>query len=244
VGEVVALAGTLNVIETPVVGLASFTNTLDAEVGRNIETDLELKQRQNEELQVAGKSTFPAIISNLNQIEGITAVVVFQNNSDVVDIEGRPPHSVDIVVEGGDLDDIAEEIFDTVAGGITMIGAITRNVTDSQGFIQTVKFSRPTDVPIWVEVDITKDASLYPIDGDVQVENAILAYGAELGVGEDIIVFGTEPTLATAIASITGITDFDIRVGTAVNPTQDNNVVITARQLAKFDSSRIQVVSV
>jgi hypothetical protein len=40
---------------------------------------------------------------------------------------------------------------------------------------------------------------------------------------------------------VPGITDVVIKVGTAPAPTLDNNIVITATQLALFDSSRITI---
>lgn len=241
-GPVLANAGTLTEIETPVGGMDSFTNELDADVGSNTETDAELKARRDQELQIAGAATIEAILSELNARELVEAVIVFQNNTSIIDSDGRPPHSLDIVVLGDDEDDLAEAIFLVVGGGIETIGDITKSVTDSQGFSQTVRFSRPTEVTIWLEADITKGA-LYPVDGDAQVEQAFLDYGSTLTVGQDIVVFGSN-SLICAINDIPGILDIDIRIGKTNPPTTNDNVVIEPREIAKFDSSRITVVSV
>ena len=69
-----------------------------------------------------------------------------------------------------------------------------------------------------------------------------MAYGTDLGIGEDVVVFGSDPSLSCAFQAIPGITDFVIRVGTAVSPALDDNIVIAARELAVFDSSRTTVV--
>ena len=71
------------------------------------------------------------------------------------------------------------------------MATITEIVTDSQGFAQTIKFSRPTTVDIYVEVDLTVDSNLYPANGDDQVEAAIVAYGDALGIGTDVVVHGS-----------------------------------------------------
>lgn len=241
VGPTTAPAGSLTVIETPVSGLDSFTNELDAEVGSLTETDAAAKQRRNEELAVAGAATINAIRSDLSEVEGVTAVVVFQNVYAVPDIDGRPPHSVDVVVEGGDEQDIADRLFDTVAGGIETIGDILRNVTDSQGFSQPIRFSRPDQIAIWVELDLTIDAAKYPSNGDDLVKAAIVAMGDQLQIGESVVVFGSDPSISGSIDEIPGITDFVVRIGTSASPTLDNNIPISARERADFDTSRITV---
>jgi uncharacterized phage protein gp47/JayE len=242
-GPVQAIAGTLTVIETPVTGWNSVSNALDAVPGTDLETDAAFRLRRLEELAIAGRATTNAIRSQLLKIVDVTAVVVFENDLAVVDVDGRPPKSVDIVVEGGDNDDIAEEIFDVVAAGIQTIGDITEVVTDSQGFAQTVKFSRPSLVNIWVEVDLTINANLFPVDGDAQVEAAIVAWGDSRGIGTDVVVHGSD-SLECSIGDIPGITDVVLRVGKTVSPTLDVNIVINPRELADFDTSRITVAHV
>lgn len=214
-GATTAPAGTLTVIETPVSGWDSVTNALDITPGLDLETDQELKLRRLQEIAIAGKATLDAIRSSLVALSDVTAVVIFENNSALTDPDDRPPHSVDIVVQGGDQTEIGETIFDTVAAGIETIGAISESVTDSQGFSQTVKFSRPDEIEIYVEVDLTVNASVYPADGETQVKNLIVAFGEEIGIGNDVI---TIPQLLCAFANVAGILDVALRVGAAAMP--------------------------
>lgn len=239
-GPVQANAGTLNVIETPVVGMDSFTNTLDAELGKEIELDPDVKLRVDSELQIAGSSTIEAILSELNAKPYIETAIVFQNKYSIPDIDGRPPHSLDIVVLGGDDEQVADDIFKVIGGGIETIGDITEQVIDSQGFAQEIKFSRPDEIDIWIELDLVTDPNLFPGDGADQVEDLILAYGLLQKVGQRIVVFGSND-LAGCFRSVPGITDFEIRVGRVDPPTSDDNVAIAAREIAKFDSSRIAI---
>lgn len=239
-GPVEAPTGSLTVIETPIVGLETFTNEEDAVLGRNTEVDANAKLRREQEIQLAGAATPDAIRADLLAINDVTAALVFENDSDIIDLDGRPPHSIDIVVEGGDNQDIADRIWATRGGGIETIGDITESVTDSQGFTQEVKFSRPTPVDIWVEVDLVTN-SQYPVDGDALVAAAILAYGEALTIGQDVIVYGSAPSLACSFDEIPGITDFTLRIGTAAAPTLDDNIPIAPRERADFDSGRITV---
>lgn len=240
-GATDAPSGTLNVIETPIAGWDSMANPLDADIGEGVESDTQFKIRRDLQVAQAGAATPNAVFADLIQIEDVVAVVVFFNNLDIADLDGRPPHSVDIVVQGGDEDVIAQEIFDTVGGGITQIGDISKSVIDDDGFANTVKFSRPSLVDIYVEVDLVIDSDFFPVDGLTQVEAAILIYAARLGIGADVIVFGSDPSLGCSFDSVPGILDFTIRVGKTISPTLDANVEILRRELADFDSSRITV---
>ena len=53
---------------------------------------------------------------------------VYENDSNVVDAAGRPPHSVEVVVDGGSNTDIAAQILATKSGGINTYGNITVEV--------------------------------------------------------------------------------------------------------------------
>jgi uncharacterized phage protein gp47/JayE len=223
-GAVQAPAGSLTVIETPVSGWESVTNELDIDVGQEVETDQELKVRRRDEIAIAGKATLPAIRAAIIALNEVTAVVIFQNKSSVTDSDDRPPHSLDIVVENGDEDEIAETIFEVVGAGIETIGDISKVVVDSQGFNQVQKFSRPDDVPIYCEVDLTVDTNEFPVNGTELVQEAILEYGDGLNIGEDVIVY---VQLISSFADVPGILDVAIRIGTAPIPA-DGSATATA----------------
>ena len=222
-GSVQAPADTLTVIETPISGWDTVSNALDIDVGSDIETDQELKLRRLSEVAIAGKATIEAIISAILSITEVTAVVVFENNSALEDIEGRPSHSLDIVVENGANAEIASTIFNTVAGGIETIGLITEAVIDSQNFSHNIKFSRPDDVLVYLEIDLTVNGDTFPADGAAQVEALVVAFGDAIGIGGDVIVY---PQLLCSFATISGILDVVIRIGTAVIPA-DGTAVVT-----------------
>ena len=239
-GPVQANTGTLTVIETPVSGMNSFTNESDANLGSATETDPELKARRDQELQIAGSATVEAIISELSERELVTAVRVFVNRSNITDSEGKPPKSIEVVVLGDNDADLAQAIFEVIGAGEGTFGDISETVTDSQGFTHIISFSRPTEVDIHLIANITKDSSLYPADGDDQVSAAFLAFGNELTVGEDVIVYGSDP-LICAVKDIPGILDIELLIGTSASPTTDDNIVIADDEISSWDSSRITV---
>lgn len=236
IGPVSAPAGSLTVIENPITGLDEITNILDAELGRNVETDSELKARREASLQRAGAGTLGSIVSILADIENVIAVVGFENPN-LIETSGRPPKSFEMVVQGGDEDEIASAIWENKPAGILSFGSVSKNVTDSQGFSHTVKFSRPTEKLIYLELDLTVDAT-FPANGVDQVKAAILAFGEALGIGQKVIVY---PKLVSCLNNIQGLLDIVIRIGTSANPTLDNNIAVDPQEISKWDSSRIEV---
>lgn len=242
-GAVTAYAGTLTVIESVIAGWDSVTNALDAAVGNNVETDAEFRLRRLQTLAAPGAGTTEAIRAEILDLDDVEDAIVYQNVEDTTDGDGRPPHSFEAVVLGGADQDIWDAIFAVAPAGIYQVGTESGTVTDSQGVVQTVRFSRPDEIEIYIEIDITTD-STFPVAGDTTLKTQIVTYMEEnFSIGDDVVVFGTV-SLASAIGEeggVAGIIDYVIRIGTALNPTLDDNIAIAADEIATFDTSRIEV---
>ena len=120
-----AISGSIIVIETPVAGWLSVMNLLDAELGRDVESNAELRVRREEELANPGTTPVDAIRADLLDIPDVISVTVFQNTADTTDVDGMPPHSVEALIRGGDDTDIFEQLLASVAGGIKTHGTET-----------------------------------------------------------------------------------------------------------------------
>ena len=234
-GPVVANSGTLTVIDNPIAGLTSTVNPEDATVGRDIETDAEARIRRNTRLQISIAGPVEAIrnnILNLNEVLGsiqLEDVRIFENTTLITDARGIPGKAFEaFVFQAGGVDTRDQEIWDAIGqakpAGIEAHGDVSGTYTDSQGFGHTIKFSRPTEIDIYLDLDLTV-TSEYPTDGDTQVENIMVLWGDGLGTGQDVIVFGSNSLIAQ-LNDIPGISDVVIRIGTSASPTLDNNIVI------------------
>jgi uncharacterized phage protein gp47/JayE len=241
-GAVQAPAHSLTVIETPISGLDAIENLLDAELGRETETDTELRDRRTEQLQKAGTATIEGIRNNILEVADVDQAKVFENDTDVTDIYGRPPHSFESVVDGGINAAIAQAIFEAKAAGIATHGTITVVVTDSQNISHDIKFSRPTLKEIWMIVNIVPrtdptEGELYPADGDAQVEAAVLAYATNFAMGQDVVT----NLFYTPINTVQGVIGIEVLIGFTDPPTSSANLPIAPNEIAKFDSTRIVV---
>jgi uncharacterized phage protein gp47/JayE len=239
-GAVIASAFTLTVIATPVAGLASVNNSAAAVLGQAVETDAQLRLRRTAELQSGGEGSINSMVAALLEVTGVTNAFVYENNTDTTDINSLPPHSVQAVVLGGADADVAAVVF-TKGGGIATYGSSSVVVTDVSGNPNTVNFSRPTDIDVWITVNITVNADTYPSGGDALVAQTLLDFGADYSVGDDVIVSALYPVLFDGISGIEDITKLWVAVGTT--PTGGANISITGRQLAVFNALHIVVVS-
>jgi len=174
-------ANNLNIIQTPVTGWNGVNNPDAGITGRATETDDELRLRRERSI-IKGNATDEAIAAALlNDVENVTNARVFSNRTDVTDGEGRPPHSFETVVQGGDDQEVADKIWETQPSGIQSFGNTTEIVTDSQGNPQTIKFSRPESVYIHVQVsrDLYDEES-YPTNGDQLIKEAIVNWSLDI----------------------------------------------------------------
>lgn len=234
IGAVTALAGSLDIIETPVAGWLAVTNTADATPGNEVETDASLRVRRKRQLARQGSSTVRAVLADVGALESIESVVVFENYTDIVDDDGLPAHSIEVVVEGGDATEIAQAIFDSKPAGVSAYGTTGTNATDSESALKYVAFTRPTSVDIYVAISAVTGTGFA---GASYIQGALTGYGADLAAGDDVIL-----TRLYSPCYIEGVTDVtDIRISTAASPTATSNITMTRRQRASFDSADITV---
>lgn len=248
-GPVLALAGTLVNIDTPVSGWDSVNNPDDGETGRAVETDPELRSRRLQSLSVTGAGTVEAIRARLlQQVEDVTAVTIIENRSDDVDADGRPPHSFEAVVSGGVDEDVANLIWLAKPAGIETHGDITVIVTDSQGEPQPISFSRPVLVYIWVRVTITPNGvGSWPGDANATeaATDAIVEAGSQLGVGDNVIfqsLFGPVYDAVPGIESLSIELAATSEPGTPPSSYAAENLTIGANELAAFLDDRVEVI--
>jgi len=240
-GPIEAIAGSIDVIVTPVAGLASVTNAADATRGRNAETDFELRARRASGQQSEGEATVPAILAAVLALPIVDQCLVINNRTDTADpVTGLPPHSVRVIVypDPGVYpadSTIFETIFDKISAGIRSDGDRGALVNDSQTKPQEVRYSVATELALFVTVNVTTDPD-YPADGDDQITEAVLAYvngvdlagdpderfGGGLSVGATFFNF----RCACAVAEVSGLVTVEVlaRVGAPPLPGEDGNI--------------------
>lgn len=186
-GAVAALAGSITTINTPTRGWVSVTNPLAATVGVAAETDAQLRVRQSQSVALASLTPFDAVDGAIANVESVTRHKLFENDQEVTDYNGLPPHSISAIVEGGDATEIANTLRRVKGQGVTTYGTTSVIVTDRYGNPYTIRFSRPVDVPIYVSITLKALTGYSSQIGD-EIKEAVADYINSLAIGDSVLL--------------------------------------------------------
>lgn len=202
-GDIRAPAGTVNRIGTPTLGWQTVENILAAEPGAPVQTDLELRVQQSKSTALPSVSLWEGIIGSLLTTAGVRRVSGIKNDGDTPTSEGVPGHSIAMIVDGGEVADIAKTIFLKKGEGVGTYGSTSYNYLDTYGFPNTIRFSRPTVVPAYCKLTIAPAAD-YLSSAEDEIKARIVAYISSLDIGESVNI---ARVLASAVKTDVGIVD-------------------------------------
>lgn len=250
-GPVGATAGTVTFAITVISGVTGVVNPEDGLVGRLQETDAELRARHLLALSSAGRATPEAIRARLlDDVEGVTFARVVENESNTTDSAGRPPHSFETYVIGGDDDEIAQSIWESKPAGIRAYGSTVVQVSDSLGTAHAVGFSRPTTLYGHLRVTITPGEG-YPTVGTPTdtARRAIADYLAAAGapqLGVDFYRFALGLPVAQAVPGVAGLlVETDATAAPGDVPSFSNaDLAVAEGEILDWDIDRITVLEV
>jgi hypothetical protein len=249
-GNIVAAAGGLTSIQTPVSGWSSAYNVSPAVPGVSVESDADFRVRRVAELHGAGKAAVEAIRAAVLLLSGIQTCTVFENPTDSTNGDGMPPHSVEVMVQGTTPAlTLATAIFQNVAAGIATTGnQAPVTVTDSQGIAHSILYSFPTAEPIYITVNVICDPSVFDsVNGPLAIVSNLLAYGEALAADYDIFSSQLAAVILNGstklgIAGVAGVLDPGAPlIGLAPSPATSTTIPISSRQIGTFSAGRIIV---
>lgn len=181
-GAVSAAPGTVTVIATPTRGWQTVTNASAAALGNPVEQDADLRVRQASSTALPSLTVFDGIIGAVKAVSGVTRVAAYENDTNVIDSNGLPPHVISLVVEGGDATTIANAIAVKKTPGGGTYGTTTVTVTDIYGIPHPINFFRPTPQAITAVVNLKALAGYSSVVG-ARVQQAISDYVNSVAIG-------------------------------------------------------------
>lgn len=245
-GPISAFSRDLAEIGTPASGVVAVVNAYDAVPGRGITSDESLRLLRESELSGNGGGTLKSIRALLSKIPNITSVTVFQNNTDLTNADGMPPHTVEALVRAPWVagDPLDQQIYDAllarVAGGIRTIGNQSGTAVDEAGNAQPENYSRPAEIRIYTKLTVIYQAGVYPANGDELIREAIAAAGSARETGFDAV----SAFAASRAWTIPGVLDVPTCfISTSPAPTLPTTIAIGTRQIATWDSGDVIVLS-
>ena len=239
-------------ILTSTAGWSSIFTTADLDpedTGSDVENDPDFRKRRKDSLLKDGND-LEAIRVSVQDVLGVTSVATFENTDCTQTVDGIPPGEFEVVVDGGLNVDIAQAIFDDKPPGAIGNGTESVPITTSSGQTVNIKFNRPTDIDVDVEITVSTIGAefAFPSNGAELIKTAFLAAAnAVATIARDQmpesfvgVVFGAvktdndQDTITSAVV--------EMRVG--ANPFDVIPIPIGIRERADYDTLTTTVIVV
>lgn len=255
-GQIQADSNTITGFVDVIPGVQECTNNAVATAGAPPETNAQLRARRQSSIAISSVGMVDSMQAAIEAIPDVRLVKIYENYTSNIDSLGLPPHSVAIIVEGGEDVAIAKAIFQkrSIGHGLHAAGDRVTVTSVYDRYPQNtmdITFSRPLYIDIEIEVIVKNDGSLPP-NANEQIVQEILAYatGTMFEETSDYIGFNSSGFDIAEDVPISRIyTPINKVIGSYGNSfVQDlklngvsANVAVAFNQLARFAPEKIGV---
>lgn len=247
-GKITIPDGLITEFVSNTAGFDAVTNMLSPTYGCDAETDIEARSSYVLKSALRSNTMIDSIVSELyDNVSGVESASGYENDSNETDSNGIPPHSIEIVVEGGQDTDIANSILNRKAGGIGTYGSTTVDVVGKYGDTIAIKFSRPEYIYTWLKVKLHGKSSEIASNYEKLSKSSIMDFVDGLVAGTDLL---TQKLIEGIYSEVAGVNYVDLfeahSTDSAFTPTDDDyvegNISATNRQKVLLSADRIEVV--
>lgn len=263
VGDILIPNGVIVNIVNADAGLLSVENCCGYIAGRTEESDAEFRLSYADKIFNRSSNMLESIRSAiLNNVQGVRSVAPYENpthqwyvDGTYLDIDAtaetpeggvvRPPHSIEIVVDGGDSKEVAQQILANKAGGINTVGETVVILPGEYDEEITIRFNRPETVYTWFRLGVTLNPSEALPPNYVDLLRAVVIENMDaLDAGKDVV---PQQFMSQLYEACSGIGYIDIQIYTSADSNETPSVYpersknITARQRAYTKEEMIEV---
>lgn len=252
--------GSVTNIKTTIGGWTGFANTSLLAAGTNQQSNTLFRAARNRSVARPGNNQTDSTIGELFAIDDVLRVAAYENPTGTSAVSadnpyGLPANSETYIIQGGDSELIAKAIYVKKNPGVYLNGAgvveevvVTSDVHSSN--TKTIRFGRPTPVPMIVNVEIADPNGSTPANLEELIANAIVLYGnGELldgGIGFDATGFDIGEDvpvrrLDTPINNIAGQYDGAYINASTVNGASAGKIDIAIDEISSWSSDNITV---
>lgn len=197
-------ASAITKVVNPDANITAVKGTERLSDGEDTEDDATLRKRLTSAISGQGIGNTNAIRSALLRVPTVKFAAVIENVTDETDSDGRPPHSFECYVLGGDdyEQEIAQAIFDKRPVGIIAHGTTSVTIKDLSGNDRVVGYTPAPNIPVTVRIKIRTNTS-FPDDGVEQIQSVVIDCINSLGIGTSFV-----PSLLYGhIYGVSGVTE-------------------------------------
>ncbi|MGE5634693.1 MAG: baseplate J/gp47 family protein [Deltaproteobacteria bacterium] len=208
------IAGSINVMPKPPIGVDRVINRSNTEGGSDFEYDAYLRERAKKILDEKGKATALSLQTAIESIEGV-------NSTKIIDMPDEISGIVKVIVDGGDGKEIEKTIEETKAAGIK------------------VEFDRPVIVLLDMRVILLVKKNIFNKEQIIaSAEKNIRNYLSSLKIGNSLII----NQLISLLVSIEQVGDVKDLVIDVFREKQDKTMNVTAETSSKMTYNRDNII--
>lgn len=220
-------------IETVTLGLTNAVTFENAEVGVEEETDTQLRERFLFSRTKNAQNSAEAITAKIAALSDIKQVRVLENNTAQLDALGVEPHSLDVIVYGGDDEEIANVIYQNKGAGVGLQGNTLINLK-KDGETRPIRFDKVSLVDIQVSMRCVRYEDFTDIDKD-QIKK--LLANQVFSIGQSVSL----SRLYSPINQVGGFWVKELKIAKKDQELKSENVVLQPRELARILESDITI---
>lgn len=186
-GAISAAVGAIDTIATPTLGWQTVNNPEPPFRGSPIESDGALRMRQTQAVALPSLSVLAGVVGAVEKIAGVQEVAAYENDSDKADLNGLPPHSIALVVIGGDPQAVAQAIYSKKTAGSYTYGTTIVKLKDPKiGLESTIRYFIPKRRATTVTVNL-RPLINFTAEVSEKIKVSVAEYINALKIGQDVL---------------------------------------------------------
>lgn len=245
-GKITLPDGVVTKLIDNVAGFDAVTNQIAPVYGRARETDAEFRQSYIAKSALRSNAMIGSIVAELlTNVADVSFAVGFENPTNQTDVRGLPPHSIELIVEGGEDTEIASAILKRKAAGIQTYGgsrdSVTVNVPGVYGEDIPISFSRPEKLSVWLFVALRGETAKFPPNYAELVRQTLTDSAAGFAPGDSLLYQRLSGLLYGIIPGLK-IAEIQCRLS-ELEEYRFGNLIADSRQMISVSAERIEVIA-
>ena len=220
-------------IETVTIGLTNAVTFENAEVGVEEETDTQLRERFLFSRTKNAQNSAEAITAKISALPDVKQVRVLENNTAQRDAFGVESHSIDVIVYGGNDEEIANVIYQNKGAGVGLQGNTLINLK-KDGETRPIRFDKVSLVDIQVSMRCVRYEDFTEIDKE-QIKKLLANQSFKIGQAVSL------SRLYSPINQVGGFWVKELKIARKGQQLKAENVALQPRELARIMESDIAI---
>ena len=200
------LAGSVTSISPEPTGFVSITNVEDFFSGSEVESDAEYRARAGATSTSGDVATRSAILTALlDEVDGVQAVKLFANPTDITSSEGVPPYKLMPDIYGGTTEDISRKLYEVLGCPTGTYGTTSYVIDTEDAETETIYHTKATERRISLRVSyLTTNGSVLSDAEKQAISDKLLEVAATFNI--NTTVYNIQ--LVSAVAQVVSLTKF------------------------------------